>query len=73
MCSPFRPEQGNFVRLARMVWRRALATAKPRISSSGSILIRPENFRVAGPVRQKIKISASAELPLTIGYYGAAG
>jgi hypothetical protein len=32
------PEPRDFVRLARMVWRRALAAGKPRIPSSGSDL-----------------------------------
>jgi hypothetical protein len=50
-----------------------LAAAKPRVSSSGSTSIRPENFRGAGPARQKIKISTGTELPLAIGYCGAAG
>jgi hypothetical protein len=60
------PEEGDFVRLARMVWRRALAAAKPRISSTWF----DPRGRSGAP---KNKISTGAELLLPIGYYAAAG
>src|ERR1700676_114151 len=54
-------------------WRRALGAAKPRIFSSGSTSIRPENFPVGACGRTNKNFSADAELALTIGYYAGAG